>query len=45
MFLNVGEKYTSFVDPDTGIYYRPIDGWEIVGDEDLLSMFILVDVG
>lgn len=40
--LQVGEKYTYLVDPETGKYYRPIDGWEVAatGDTDLADLFI-----
>jgi len=37
--LRIGEKYSCFVDPETGRYYRPVDGFEVHGD-DLSDRFI-----
>ncbi len=33
-----GYTYTYLVDPETGIYYEPIEGWEVTG-ENLESLF------
>jgi hypothetical protein len=40
--LELGEKYSYFVDPVTGKYYRPIDGFEITGDN-LNDLFVEVE--
>ena len=41
----VGEKYSHFQDPDTGKWYRPKDGFEIVAMEgrDLAERFIEIE--
>jgi hypothetical protein len=42
--MEPGDKYTYLEDPETGKFYRPIDGWEVAatGDTDLASMFVEV---
>ena len=32
--LEIGEKYSYFKDPETGKYYRPIEGFTVTADED-----------
>lgn len=37
----VGEKYSYFVDPETGKHYRPRETFEVTGD-DLEQLFVEV---
>lgn len=39
--LPAGDKFSYFVDPETGKYYRPVDGFTVTG-EDLSDRFIEV---
>lgn len=38
----IGLKYTYLVDPETGKFYRPVNGWTVTG-ENLSEMFVEVD--
>ena len=38
----IGEKYTHFQDPDTGKWYRPVDGFTVTG-EDLSDRFVEIE--
>lgn len=40
--MEPGEKYTALIDPETGKYYRPVDGWEVwaTGGGDLTDLFV-----
>jgi len=39
--LKVGERYSYFQDPETGKFYRPIEGFIVTGD-DLTDRFVEV---
>jgi len=39
--IKTGEKFSCFVDPETGRYYRPVEGFEVTG-EDLSDRFVEV---
>ena len=41
--FEIGEKYSYFKDPETGKYYRPLEGFTITG-EDLSDRFIEVSI-
>jgi len=32
--LEIGEQYSYFKDPETGKYYRPIEGYTVTANED-----------
>ena len=32
--LEIGEQYSYFTDPETGKYYRPIEGFTVTANED-----------
>jgi len=40
--LEVGTKFSYFVDPVSGIAYRPTEGFEVTG-ENLMDRFVEVD--
>jgi hypothetical protein len=38
-----GEKYSHFMDPETGKFYRPVDGFTVTG-KDLSDRFVEIDM-